>query len=227
MVTVEGEEKTHLQRLVTYILDNLANDLPKKFNLLEFFLCAVVLIGGVSKLNTSGTVNLYVIGKSGVGKSSFVGYLQGHKMQLIESEELGDVIDYADEFSEGDRAKLAKIGHLASETKGAHTYEFPMKDSTWTAVDIAGVGDTQGVHIDLFNAMMVDMTSKEYPVHGIIYLLQSKDITDGRGEELKKIFKKLSTVTGASIIGVISFLRLTTEIHSVISGKGKIKLLWL
>ncbi len=114
--------------------------------------------GGGGALPNSHTL---VIGDSGVGKTTLIGYLLDldvRKQRVLGKARL--VYDYAVQDSQ-----KPPIGHFPSETKGCNRYQ--------QFLDAAGLLDTQGIESDICNAMAIEMMTKINSVGHLIVVLPS------------------------------------------------------
>jgi len=131
---------------------------------------------------------LMVLGSTGVGKTTLIGHLLGHKLirTVYEFDTGGskDVVDY--EFPSGG----PPIGHVLSETTGAKVY---IQNGTGY-IDTAGLYDTSGQETDLCNARAVQLVGEKYHPNRILVVLNPAEIDARRGELFKDIFERLAKI---------------------------------
>jgi len=132
---------------------------------------------------------LMVLGSTGVGKTTLIGHLLGHKMmRTVYHFTTGgskNVVDYAEKSAE-----KPPIGHLLSKTKGATLY---IKDGNGY-IDTAGLYDTSGKETDLCNARAVQLVGATYHPNRILIVLNPDEITARRGQLFKEIFERLTKI---------------------------------
>ena len=112
---------------------------------------------------------VYVIGMSGKGKSTLLGYLMGHTLKKA-----NNTLVYADGINDPDRPY---IGHLASETKGCTVYNTG-KDQEFEYIDCAGTLDTAGPENDICNAIAMSMMSQKRPPVALLVVIDSHCFSD-------------------------------------------------
>ncbi|EFB41509.1 hypothetical protein pah_c029o002 [Parachlamydia acanthamoebae str. Hall's coccus] len=102
--------------------------------------------------------HVIVVGESGVGKSTFIGYLL--KAKIIFKSEDGKAMyesEQTDQFPE--------IGHQNSKTKGIAVFG--------SYIDTGGLFDTEGPSAEICNSMAVYLASQLYPLNRLVYMFDS------------------------------------------------------
>jgi len=126
-----------------------------------------------------------VLGETGDGKSTLVGYLLGYaignKSVETKSGKTRKVLDYQEQ-QQDDLARPV-IGHSASETRGVQVYG--------PYIDTAGFGDSSGPEADICNAVAIQMSVNYYQPKKVIVILPSNHIFQGRGEKFRTIVETL------------------------------------
>ncbi len=145
-----------------------------------------------------------IIGNTGRGKSTFIGYMLGKVMEkrivLDEHGEKKAVLVY--KFDNDDGVDYPVIGHGTSETKGYGVYvgrtqyrkyeaHGPRKRKTTKGyIDTAGFADRAGPATDICNAMAIKMATQDYRPNRLVAMLGSGAFDD----RAKGFFELLETV---------------------------------
>ena len=150
-----------------------------------------------------------VLGITGVGKSTFVGYMEGAELEeqevLLKNKSSKTTAVYKSESKD-----YPKQGHNAgsSETKGCAIFQH--------YIDTAGILDTAGLEKDICNAMAIDMVTKVFPAKRLIYVLSPSDIKEARAtrflETIRKIKRFLPNITSSNILTRVLFLINNTDL---------------
>ncbi|MBS4168142.1 GTPase [Parachlamydia sp. AcF125] len=130
-----------------------------------------------------------VIGNTGAGKSTFIGYLQGAKITFgkVTSETANtkrQVTMYAADYEDKENAgNYPKLGNFNSETKGAIAYG--------KYVDTAGFFDTAGSAEKLCNSVAIGMAASIYEPKRLIAVINSTAFEDTRAHGFLNLIKKI------------------------------------
>ena len=154
----------------------------------------------------------FVWADTGVGKSTFINYLTGRPLKVIEKphEPNSYLIEEAGSSS-------LKIGHDKSTTKIPAVVATKEGD---ILVDTAGSYDTQGFKADLVNGLILKKIFNEVENKKIIMVLNANSFDANRGELLKRNFKRLNNFFGkkyTKILFVISKAKMGVDYKSMLT----------
>ena len=129
---------------------------------------------------------ILVLGHTGAGKSTLIGYLLGQELVYKPLASSKIVLDYSEP-----RPSFPVIGHRTyqSTTKGGHLYTIP--NSRFEYIDCAGAVDTSGVEADICNAMAISMLIKLVPPKKIVVVCDPTDITLNKGTNFIDLIDRL------------------------------------
>jgi hypothetical protein len=147
-----------------------------------------------------------VIGKTGTGKSTFIGYMLGRDMEMKEISDKGvdkTVLDY--KFDVDDGVEYPVIGHGMSMTKGYGVYVGSTQYRRYEAhgprsrqvtkgyIDTAGYADQSGPETAICNAMAIKMATDSFCPNRIIVMLDS-GVFDNRATGFFELFETVKRI---------------------------------
>lgn len=141
-----------------------------------------------------------VIGTTGTGKSTFIGYMLGREMEskrILDRGVQKRVIDYKDDINDG--ANYPVIGHSTSMTKGYGVYVGSTQYRGYEAqgprnrkgvkgyIDTAGFSDHTGPETAICNAMAIKMATDGFCPNRMVVMLNSGAF-ENRATEFFELF---------------------------------------
>jgi energy-coupling factor transporter ATP-binding protein EcfA2 len=137
----------------------------------------------ISEANKNEKENIIVIGNTGAGKSTFVNYMTGAELKIIDG-----VIKLNYEISEEDAnlKERPKIGHTKESLTAVPNY-YEYNDSVYW--DCPGFGDNRTEEQDILNALYIKKLFNELKKVKIIYVVNyTKEIDGKKIDDFKSFF---------------------------------------
>lgn len=147
-----------------------------------------LLAKGTEELeDINGKDLVLVIGKTGSGKSTFIGFLQGHNFELWEDEETG--VDRLIKTTLDDPSMKSPREGSGINACTLLPGIFNTKLSEGICMcDTAGFGDTRGREEDVFTYLAVQMAIKKARrLKAVIAVIENTQLTASRSEAMKQI----------------------------------------
>lgn len=170
---------------------------------------------------------VYVMGKSGLGKSTLIAYLMGHALKFQKYVDPGsgavkDVFDYGDsEF-----ISRPTIGHGEAMTKGCHVYS--ANNLGIDFVDCAGALDSSGIEADICNAMSLSVMFKRRPPFAMLFVVNVDTMTTdntrtGFAEYATRLENLVRSATLVDILPSIFFVVNDKKTFSTYDEEGNLR----
>ena len=138
----------------------------------------------IEKRGKPGMKKVFVVGNTGAGRSTLLGYLIGHEMKKEYYR-----IDYAS-VAEPGVVDRPVIGHRRrAQTKGCSVYH--SLQAYLQLIDSAGSLDSGGAHSDLINAVSLTMMSETHPPDVLLVMITSSAVLEARSSGFLTIIHNL------------------------------------
>ncbi len=183
--TSSVNESKRFYDLATQIKEGSSEDYKKLFPTMNMgrFLVSIESVFSIvfqGSMKTGRSDHTLVVGTTGRGKSTLIGYQLGLELQL-EGDGLGKRYIY-----KSPKGDYPLIGNSNSKTKGFRVYQ--------NYIDTGGLFDTSGIEEDICNAMAVCMGVKWHCPKRLILFLNLADFTVDRAKGLLDTIKLLQRI---------------------------------
>jgi hypothetical protein len=165
-------------------------------------LTTCIRYGEAQAQKVKGKEAIFIIGNTGAGKSTFVNYLYGCKM---ESKKVRDLIGVnpADFIlntivrvsPDSEKKEMMKIGH--SNKSQTFMPEIAVDDQGFTYCDCPGFLDNRGAEINIANAVNIRNTLDSAESIKVIILINYKSIEADRGRGFREMLRIASDLFGS------------------------------
>jgi energy-coupling factor transporter ATP-binding protein EcfA2 len=155
-------------------------------------------LGAQSAAQVAGKEVVAVVGNTGSGKSTFLNYLLGCKMQLKNPRELGlpGMYNVAIVDESGPRREIMKIGHGGNSKTFMPQLATDLSDEGIIYCDCPNFSDNRGAEINIANALNMKRFLQEAGSVKVIFLAEFGEFLTNHGQTLNAMEGMVKQVFG-------------------------------